>query len=164
MVDLCKENLSEIKDLLLKISNDQYSQKSGMLSGASIGQHIRHILEFYVCLIHGRKSGVINYDTRERKYTLENNTKAAIRVIHDILNNLSAIEKDSPVILVGCYSTNNQETVVINSSILRELTYNLEHSIHHQALIKVGLKEQGIEHIIDENFGVAPATIRYKTI
>lgn len=54
-------------------------------------------------------------------------------------------------------------SVYINKTFInRELAYCLEHSIHHQALIKVGLKEQNIENLIDENFGVAPATIRHK--
>jgi len=163
MVSLCKKNLIEIRSLLIKLNDDQYSHKSGILSGSSIGQHVRHILEFYVCLLNGRKTGIANYDNRERDYALENNTSNAIKVIHELLINLSKIEIDSTIILEGNYSSTKQEPLMINSSILRELTYNLEHSIHHQALIKIGLKALNIEYLIDENFGVAPATIRFNT-
>ena len=42
-----------------------------------------------------------------------------------------------------------------------ELIYNLEHSIHHQALIKVAvLKNSAIQ--LSENFGVAKSTIEYR--
>jgi hypothetical protein len=42
------------------------------------------------------------------------------------------------------------------------LAYCLEHTIHHQALIKIGLMELNLIHLIDQHFGVAPATIRFK--
>ena len=41
--------------------------------------------------------------------------------------------------------------------------YNLEHAIHHHALIKVGLKIMTkIE--LPESFGVAPSTIQYRKV
>ncbi|WP_339837617.1 hypothetical protein [uncultured Flavobacterium sp.] len=49
----------------------------------------------------------------------------------------------------------------ISTNYERELLYNLEHSIHHQALIKVAvLKNPSIK--ICENFGVAKSTIEYR--
>ncbi|MDC1012234.1 hypothetical protein OAQ04_03240 [Flavobacteriaceae bacterium] len=48
------------------------------------------------------------------------------------------------------------------SSFLRELAYCLDHRIHHQSLIKIGLTEQGLDHLIDENFGVAFFTQNYR--
>jgi hypothetical protein len=43
----------------------------------------------------------------------------------------------------------------------REIVYNLEHTIHHMALIRVGLKElASIE--LPENYGVASATVKHK--
>jgi RNA-binding protein YhbY len=49
----------------------------------------------------------------------------------------------------------------IESNYTRELLYNLEHSIHHQALIKVAILQNN-SIIIDENFGVAHSTIEYR--
>jgi len=162
MFDLCKENLIEIKDLLVRLNNDQYTYKSKILSGTSIGQHIRHILEFYLCLINGRKTGTVNYDLRERNHEVENDSSFAIKIIDGVLNNLSHSKNDRKIALEGNYSLEGRKSERINSSYIRELTYNLEHSIHHQALIKVSLKEQGIEQLINENFGVAPATIKFR--
>ncbi len=47
MTQYCKQNLLELKELLQKLSEEQYSRPSEILSGASIGQHLRHVLEFY---------------------------------------------------------------------------------------------------------------------
>ena len=54
-----------------------------------------------------------------------------------------------------------ETTLEIETNYERELLYNLEHSIHHQALIKVALLQlQSVE--IPENFGVAQSTIVYR--
>lgn len=55
----------------------------------------------------------------------------------------------------------NCKNATIRSNYNRELLYNLEHSIHHQALIKVALHEFG-NVFVNENFGVASSTIQYK--
>ena len=53
------------------------------------------------------------------------------------------------------------EELNIDSNYFRELLYNLEHCIHHQALIKVAVLQ--LEHLqIDADFGVARSTIEYR--
>ncbi len=44
------------------------------------------------------------------------------------------------------------------------MVYNIEHCIHHQALIKVALNEMEANHLINKNFGMAPSTIQYREI
>jgi hypothetical protein len=51
--------------------------------------------------------------------------------------------------------------LLIESNYQRELLYNLEHCIHHQAMIKVAIIQSSLV-AIDENFGVARSTIEYK--
>ena len=51
--------------------------------------------------------------------------------------------------------------IEIESNYNRELLYNLEHCIHHQALIKVAIIQSATIEI-DENFGVARSTIEYR--
>jgi hypothetical protein len=53
-------------------------------------------------------------------------------------------------------------TFKVQTNYFRELLYNLEHSIHHQALIKVAvLKNKNIQ--LCSEFGVAKSTIEYRT-
>jgi hypothetical protein len=57
----------------------------------------------------------------------------------------------------NCFS----DTETLETNYFRELLYNLEHSIHHQALIKVALYR--LPHIkISDSFGIAPSTLEYR--
>lgn len=159
---LAQSNLKEIRLLLSSLSNEQYQYKSKLLSGSSIGEHIRHILEFYLCLIEGRHKGVVNYDKRERNPELESNVKFAAYTIDKICDNMNTYSTCCDLVVEGNFSDVEKSNAVLKSSWYRELIYNLEHSIHHQALVKIGLIEQGLENLIPHNFGIAPATIRYK--
>jgi hypothetical protein len=67
-------------------------------------------------------------------------------------------QKDKAIALYSAFGENEQ---TIPSFYFRELLYNLEHCIHHQALIKVALLD--MPHIcISDTFGVAPSTIQYR--
>jgi len=155
MIKDCITNLMEQQELLLKLSDKQYQHQSELLSGASIGQHLRHVVEFYDCLLNGLSQEKINYEKRARSLELENNRKTAIKKISSIIDHLLSLELNSRLYL-------EIEDLVIDTSVERELYYNLEHSIHHQALIKVGLKEQNIGNMVNDDFGVAPSTLKYR--
>ncbi|MGE0560356.1 MAG: DinB family protein [Flavobacteriales bacterium] len=162
MFNYCSTNLLEIKSLLNNIDNKKYSTPLVLLSGASVGQHVRHILEFYTCLITAKNLGVVNYDGRQRNLQLETDVVFAQNQIDEIVFSLPTLEATKPLFLAGNYTHSINPNTTISTTFGRELAYCLEHSIHHQALIKIGLKELNLETIINENFGVAPATIRYK--
>ncbi|MCE7922459.1 MAG: DinB family protein [Haliscomenobacteraceae bacterium CHB4] len=164
MTQYCKQNLFELKELLQNLSEEQYSRPSDILSGASIGQHFRHILEFYYCLIEALDTGIVNYDNRKRNKQIETNPSAAKTAIDNIISVLDSGMECTDLTLQGSFGVMGDQVVSIRSSVYRELAYNLEHSIHHQALIKVGLKEQGMECLIGPGFGVAPATVRFKQL
>lgn len=158
----CIENLNEIKLLLHQLTNEQYTFNAKLLSTASIGQHVRHILEFYQSVIKGLETNCINYDHRERNFLVETDKDAAIQIIDNIQTLLSIEIFDKLFVLEGNFCAEEGKQLQIQTTLLRELAYCLEHSIHHQALIKVALIELNLTSLIDDNFGLAPATIRYK--
>lgn len=162
MKTTAKENLYQLKDLLETISNDQYTTKPDILSGASIGQHIRHILEFYLLLVSGSFSGTISYDKRQRDIRIEEDTAVAVQTVNRLLAGIDTLVESHPVKLECDYSTGEKAQNLIDSSVGRELAYCVEHSIHHQALIKVGLIALDVVHLSNEHFGVAYSTIRYR--
>jgi len=161
-MDHCKHNLLEIKSLLSNLNTVDYSKSLSLLSASTIGQHVRHILEFYMCLIASKNTGTVNYDNRKRNIEIETNIKFAQEQIDWIIEKLMLDNTKIQFTLEGNYTTESDEIIAIPTTYQRELAYCLEHSIHHQALIKVGLKELELENVINENFGVAPATIRHK--
>ncbi len=191
MVNACIHNLYQLKALMEVIPGEAYTRKSQWLSGATIGQHTRHILEFYTCLLdcvthpepddqnHSDKSVrsdadqsgsvfevcVVNYGKRARDTELETWPGKALETIDHVCARLSSIRhKPGAIITEGKYEIESDANTRIPSSFDRELLYNLEHAIHHLALIRVSLLEQNLENLIDENFGVAPSTIRARKI
>jgi len=158
----CVENLNEISKLLKKIDNSSYTNKQDLLSSSSIGQHVRHITEFYICLLESRVSKVVNYDKRARNEKIENDIQFAESTIQEVSIKLNSSSSNFELKLEGNFTTGENNITSINSSFHRELAFCLEHCIHHQALIKIGLKNLGILKIVPSNFGVGTATIRHK--
>ena len=150
-----KSSLDEIVLLLEQLPGDTYTAACNELSNATIGQHTRHIIELYQCLLAGYDSGVVNYDERKRNKLYEHAREEAIAVIKEILNELVRPDKTLQVICGA------EEPVTISSNYYREVLYNLEHCIHHQALIRVALITSEVVTVSDE-FGVAPSTIQYR--
>jgi hypothetical protein len=150
------KNLLELIELLKQLSNTEFTAACVQLSNASIGDHTRHIIELFQCLENQYESGIINYDKRERNIQIQTDTDFAIQQIVFIQNNLD--KKDKKVLLQQKIEGYEIQT---NSNYYRELLYNFEHCIHHQALIKVAvLQYETIS--LNENFGVARSTIEYR--
>ena len=159
----CQENLVSLAALVEKLNAEQYQFPSSYLSGASIGQHIRHVLEFYTCLSRAfNEGGDVNYDQRKRDLLIEKEPEEANKVIEQVISWLSSEKIKGEIQLKAAYTVTKDQTCTIPSSFQRELAYCLEHSIHHQALIKIGLFEQGLSRLIDPEFGVAPSTIKFR--
>jgi len=164
MKTYCQENLNEIKKVLFQLTNEQYDHKAILLSQASIGQHVRHILEFYQSILNSLETKTVNYDNRKRNLLIETDCQYAIQIIDEINTSLALDILDENYVLQGIFCAEEGKQTQIQTSLFRELAYCLEHSIHHQALIKVGLLELDRLNFIDETFGLAPATIRHRKV
>jgi uncharacterized damage-inducible protein DinB len=162
MKAVAKYNLMQLKEMLQIITEENYIHKSDVLSGSSIGQHIRHVLEFYLLMIAGSQSGTISYDKRQRDIRIENNPLFAIGVIDTLLHKIDALDTDLPVFLETDFTADGSSLNLIQTSVGRELAYCIEHSIHHQAIIKAGLIVLGAGELTGSNFGIAWSTIRHR--
>jgi len=151
-----KNCLDGLIDLLQQLPDDEFSKPCRHLSNASIGEHTRHIIEMFQCLENFYNIGIINYDNRERNARIQTDTKFAIEKIKEIQKSLRSENKK-----IELEHVVDGELNLIETNYYRELLYNLEHCIHHQALIKVAvLQYDAIK--IDDNFGVARSTIEYR--
>lgn len=146
------EQLVKLDGLLRKISLNEYMYKSKYLANATIGEHTRHIIELLKCVLNGYDIEQIDYINRERNLLIENDIDVALQLIGQIKKQINLPDK----IVHIC-----DGELTVYSSYYRELMYNVEHIIHHFALIKVSLIELNVS-LNDENFGMAYSTIRYK--
>jgi hypothetical protein len=129
------------------------------LSNATIGQHVRHIIELFQCLEAGYKTGIVNYEKRKRDVAIETNSIMAIELMQKLYDDIKM--PDKPMQLIANYDEHSDEQIIIQTNYFRELVYNLEHAVHHMALIRVGLSVVGV-HEVPHDFGVATSTIKYK--
>ena len=156
------EKLNEIKQLMLELPSELFLTPIDIISNATIGQHFRHILEFYSCLEKGVSTGVVCYDERERNVLIETNIEYAIRQIEERIAFLKSIKMDGVMKLKANYSTLTESKIHVESSIYRELAYAMDHAVHHLAIVKIALCKGGGNTEIIKNLGVAPSTIRHR--
>ncbi len=154
-----KKVFEQLSGSLNMLAPDQYSSPCDHLSASSIGQHVRHIIEMFQCLEAGYQTGVVNYENRKRDRAVETDRDLALDLLAEILGGLS--KQDKPLLLEGAYDEEASFPLQFPTNYYREIVYNLEHTIHHMALIRVGLKElKGID--MPESYGVASATVKHR--
>lgn len=155
----CISNLVELQAIVRQLDDDTYAAPLEVLSQSSLGQHIRHVIEFYFCLLDNYADGVVNYDLRQRNLDLQTKVNCGIDAIDIACKRINALPDDHAFTLKGDAGVHDSKPFIIRTSLQRELAYNLEHAIHHQALIKIGLRELQFEEALD-TFGVAASTLR----
>ena len=113
----------------------------------------------FQCLEAGYQNGEVDYESRQRSRWIETDKSFAADLVKQILQQIS---KENKNLLLLTYYDERQITPEISSNYFREIAYNLEHTIHHMALIKVGLREIGNMQLGVDPYGVASSTIKYR--
>ena len=90
---------------------------------------------------------------------IETEKDFAIRLLQEIYDRVDRPNID----LVMRAEDYEDGTVMIEipTNYYREIAYNLEHTIHHMALIRVGINEIS-NVVLSQEFGVAYSTIKYR--
>ena len=158
----CNIMLNPSADILQQVEDRDFSKPSEALSKSTIGQHTRHTLEFFICLEEGFAKGVVNYDKRAHDKLIESDKFIALNAINRIRDFVMAQKTDMPLKLEVGYDRDNDNCVTIETNYLRELTYNIEHAVHHMAIMKIGIREVAPYVILPADFGIAVSTIRHK--
>lgn len=160
--ELIDENLQAISQLIQlvnRLSADQYQRGFGLQDQHTVGKHVRHIIDHYQALLSGIDAALINYEHRQREEALETQPDAARRrllTVCDFLGQLRDNDHRSPVSID--YPTGTQ-SFTINSSVDRELVFLSSHTIHHMAIIGLLAEQLGMQP--GATFGVHPSTLRH---
>ncbi len=157
----CKNVLGQLFRVTSEVNESDFIKPIPSLSQTTLGQHVRHTLEFFICLIDGYNSGLVNYDKRKHDKALESDKSLALSVIQKVMLFLDKNPVDKEFILEACYGTDSDISQSVKSTYYRELAYNIEHAIHHMAIIKIGIKDICQDVQIPDGFGVAVSTIKY---
>ena len=163
LIEATLSKLFNIQYYLRNLDPGLYKEPLEILSFASIGEHTRHILEFYQCLLNQSAEGCVNYDLRVRDQLIQEDPAAADQVLTIIIESIPKYHVDQKLRLQISYDQDQAETITVATSLERELAYNLEHVIHHLAIIKIGLSVVSPGLALPDGFGVAPSTMRFKS-
>jgi hypothetical protein len=139
--------------LLGALTPPSYGQRIPLCYNASIGGHIRHIIEHYQAFLCGMDDGELDYENRTRDPLVENDPAVAGALLEAMAERLGDLGPSLANRTVN-YG------VATETSLLRELEFLLSHTIHHYALVAVMARLQGFEP--EPTFGIAPSTLKFQ--
>lgn len=139
------------------LTDEQYCFPSAVLSQATVGQHLRHIIEFFQELNKGYETGLVNYDRRIRDHRIETDRFFAIQKLREIIDGLPRPDKD--LTLTASLTQEDISQLNFKTNYNRELLYNLEHTVHHMAFIRTGIEAVSVIQLPIQ-FGIAESTLQ----
>jgi len=158
--ELNTQVLSSLRDVISRLDVKNYTCINSK-GKASVGQHARHTLEFYLCLLNGKDE--VNYDARNRNITIEDTAGKAVEIIDAVIRQINLLELDRSMVHLTKLPSVSDAPMKFNSSLSRELFYVLEHAIHHMALMRILIFETQPEFDLSDSFGVAYSTLAYRS-
>lgn len=149
--------------LLDRVDNETYTRPLGGTFSGSLGAHYRHVLDHFLCLLDGIRSGNVNYDQRQRDPLLESSVVQARLVTERLMDEFRSLSRD--VLQRECvvtysvgYGEHGEEAAT--SNVAREVMFCVGHAIHHYAILKLLCAGARVE--LPYEFGVAPSTLKHQ--
>ena len=157
-----KDVLEQGCTFLDRVSDEVYARRLEGTFAASLGAHYRHVLDHFLCLTEGIRTGQVNYDQRRRNPQLENSVQYARLVTEGLIDELGSLSREG--LQRQCtvsYSVGygDGEVEPVRSNLAREVMFCVGHAIHHYALLKLLCAGQGVN--LPYEFGVAPSTLKH---
>ena len=141
----------------------EVAERAGLPFDDQIGPHLRHIIEHYEALLSGIDHGVIDYDNRSRDRSIEHDPALARARCEALAGGLThRLDRPWPETIAVAFDGGvaGDDRFVSGSTPLRELLFVAGHAVHHYALLRLVLKQRGLN--LPESIGKAAATIRYE--
>jgi len=166
-----KGNLEAINQcviLIEKVSVEQYVWADHPSFSSSMGAHFRHILDIYSAITralnkaHQGGEVLIDYDSRRRGALCESQpgiAKEEFLALRDWINSCSEEQLSLSVTVKTEVTLNETESLVLSSTLIRELVFASSHAVHHLAIVSILARLQNIP--LEDGFGVAPATATF---
>ena len=159
----CSNILSQLTDIVNQLDEGDFVKPSESLSQSTFGQHLRHTLEFFICFQQGYESGLINYDKRAHDKLIETDKFIALNAINTVAEFVNQLQEKILRLEVG-YDLRREDYITVETNATRELVYNIEHAVHHMAIMKIGIREVAPYIVLPPDFGIAASTIRYQEV
>ena len=150
--------LDDLAAVVDSLSDTQYADSAVPGVSGSVGGHVRHCLDHVRALERAIETGVVDYDARERELRIEVDRTLAWSLLLSARRRVSAVPdaKLARSVVVRTRMHAGMAPVEVLSSLEREVSFVIAHTIHHCATIAVlaGVTPD----TMPERFGVAPST------
>lgn len=154
--------VQQINHVLSQLDAPTYRSPLPEFDGGTLGQHFRHILEFFQCLEKAADGGTVDYAARERNILFEENPNLTAAAFEAFAHALPRFEIGQELLVRAEFGA--QERPAYASTLGRELLFVYDHAIHHLAMIKIGLRCNCPEVKTDSNLGVSPSTVKARMV
>ncbi|MFL0354469.1 DinB family protein [Xanthomarina sp. GH4-25] len=161
---ILKANLLSLKKsevLLASITDDILKNKTVSPYYSSIGSHLRHILDFYDCILTP-KNQIIDLTIRTRDLEVENCCIKALNYFNEIIKKMESIDDADLDRIVFVSDDLGLGKTDINYTFSGLLSQANSHTIHHYAIINYILEGIGMR-LEDDTFGYNPTTPKINT-
>jgi len=156
--EISTKQLFELKAILNQVKDSDYSKTIEVLENGTLGRHVRHILEFYECLFISNSGDIVCYDERKRNLLLEGSVRFACDYIDEIVDQIEKVQINKRLLLKSKYEGSE---IIMETSLFREITYNIEHTVHHLAIMRIAISSE-LKYIdLYSTFGYADSTIQF---
>lgn len=156
------EVIEQGEQFLQTVSASSYNKVLTPYFNSSSGEHMRHILDHFISLMNGYKSGLVDYDLRNRKSNIESDHHKALLQLTELKQWILTLDVNTlgdALTIKTEVSVFEKKPALLESSLARELIFVTSHAVHHFSIISIAMQLQDIS--IDESFGIAPATATY---
>lgn len=154
------KTLQKTSILLSNLTNEELSNNSVSPYYSSLGCHIRHILDFYDCVLDIDSKKRIDLTARKRNNNVECNCEDAEQYLNIIISKLNKIDckAEDKIFVIDDLGLGKTEIQYTLGAVFAQAN---SHAIHHYAIINYILDNLGIK-FQDDDFGYNPTTPRPK--
>ena len=153
------KTLQKSSRLLDILSNEQLSNHSVSPYYSCIGSHIRHVLDFYHCILEGASKKDVDLTERRRDLKMHECCNYALENVNRVVTSLKELEEFNLDEVIQVKDDLGLGKAVIPYTLGGLLAQANSHAIHHYAIISYILDRLEIT-IMDESFGYNPTTPR----
>jgi len=150
------QTLQKSKSLLIDLSDDDLCNATISPYYSSIGSHIRHILDFYDCVLNINSDNRIDLTARSRNKEVENCCDNALDYLNEIIKKIQSVnfEANKSITVIDDLGLGKTEIPYTIGAVFAQAN---SHTIHHYAIINYIFDRLGIV-LEDSDFGYNPTT------
>jgi uncharacterized damage-inducible protein DinB len=150
--------LDDLAAVVDGMTDTQFADSGRRGVSGSVGGHVRHCLDHVRALELAIETGLVQYDARERETRVEHDRTLAWSLLLSARRRVASLPESvlARPVVVRTRLIAGSAPVDVLSSLEREVSFVIAHTVHHCATIAVlaGLEPEQVP----ERFGVAPST------